>query len=250
MDGNFLEIFFDIQADLPRQGPGDDDSTREALKSCDLPAKANILDIGCGPGAQTMVVAEQLPEATITAVDFHAPYLKQLEKRAQAAGYAKRITTCEGDMNALPFAAESFDLIIAEGSAYIMGFANALKSWKTLLAPRGYIAVSELVWLTKVAPVEVTAFFNKEYPAMTMPENIIPIFDKLGYKLLRHFTLPDKAWWNEYYTPLAKRLDRLEEKYADSKVGRNAIEMTRLEQDMRKRFGRSYAYEFFIAEKR
>ena len=249
MNEHFLEVLFDVQSGLPRQGPGDDDSTRKALQLCDLPAKAKVLDIGCGPGAQTMVVAEQLPEAKITAVDFHAPYLKQLEERVQAAGYADRITVHEGDMMALPFAAESFDLIIAEGSAYIMGFTNALKSWNPLLKTGGYIAVTELVWLIQTPPEEAAAFFKEVYPAMTTPENITQAFQDAGYQLLKHFTIPDKGWWDEYYTPLTKRLDQLEGKYADDETGRTIIHMTRQEQDIRKRFGESYGYEFFVAKK-
>ena len=249
MDKHFLEVFFDIQSGLPRQGPGDNDSTRRALELCDLPANANVLDIGCGPGAQTMAVAKELPQATLKAVDFHTPYLKELDQRAQESGFAGRITTLEADMNALSFAKDSFDLIIAEGSAYIMGFANALKSWNPLLKTGGHIAVTELVWLTQTPPKEAAAFFNKEYPAMTTPENIIPIFKESGYKLIDHFTIPDKGWWDEYYTPLAGRLNNLEEKYENDDPGRNIIQMTRLEIDIRKRFGKSYGYEFFIAKK-
>ena len=249
MNEHFLEVFFDVQSDLPRQGPGDDSSTRIALQLCNLPTRAHVLDIGCGPGAQTLVVAEQLPEATITAVDFHMPYLKQLEERAHAAGYAERIITYERDMNKLPFNDESFNLIIAEGSAYIMGFANALKSWNSLLKTGGYIAVTELVWLTLTPPKEAAAFFIEEYPDMTTPDNILPIFEEAEYQLLKHFTIPNKGWWDEYYTPLSKRLDQLEEKYANDETGRSVIQMTRKELDIRKRFGESYGYEYFVAKK-
>lgn len=248
MDKHFLEILFDVHSGLPRQGPGDDDSTREALKACNLPVNADILDIGCGPGAQTMVVAEQLPGASIIAIDFHAPYLEQLEGSAQAAGYADRITTYHGDMNQLPFSPDSFDLIIAEGSAYIIGFVNALKSWKPLLRKNGYIAVTELVWLTVTPPEEAVAFFNKEYPAMTTPEKIITVFQETGYKPFKHFTIPDKGWWDEYYTPLAERLDLMEKKYADDETGQTVIQITRQEIDIRKRLGENYGYEYFIAQ--
>ena len=84
---------------------------------------------------------------------------------------------------------------------------------------------------------------------MTTPENITQAFQDAGYQLLKHFTIPDKGWWDEYYTPLTKRLDQLEGKYADDETGRTIIHMTRQEQDMRKRFGESYGYEFFVAKK-
>ena len=69
-DTNVLDVFFDVQSDLPRQGPGDDASTRRALTSCTaLAAAPRVLDVGCGPGAQTLALAALLPAARITAID-------------------------------------------------------------------------------------------------------------------------------------------------------------------------------------
>ena len=67
-----MDVFFDVQSDLPRQGPGDDGCTRRALALCyPLPDAPRVLDIGCGPGAQTLVLARELRRATITAIDVH-----------------------------------------------------------------------------------------------------------------------------------------------------------------------------------
>ena len=39
-----------------------------------------------------------------------------------------------------------YDLVWAEGSAYSIGFENALALWRTLLRPGGCLVVTELVW--------------------------------------------------------------------------------------------------------
>ncbi len=50
-----MELFFEIHSGLPREGPGDDASTRKAFSMVpSLPASPLILDIGCGPGMQTL----------------------------------------------------------------------------------------------------------------------------------------------------------------------------------------------------
>jgi ubiquinone/menaquinone biosynthesis C-methylase UbiE len=50
-----MNIFFEIHKDLPREGPGDNESTRKAFSMLvDLPAEPDILDIACGPGMQTI----------------------------------------------------------------------------------------------------------------------------------------------------------------------------------------------------
>ena len=49
-----MRFFFEIHQGLPREGPGDFDSTRRALALLGgLPERPRILDIGCGPGMQT-----------------------------------------------------------------------------------------------------------------------------------------------------------------------------------------------------
>ena len=125
MTDELMEVFFDIQSDLPRQGPGDRDSTRRALALCNpLPPAPRVLDIGCGPGAQTLVLAEKLQDATITAIDVHQPYLEELQARAVGAGVSGRVAAQKMPMEAMTFSPETFDLIWAEGSAYINAAAT------------------------------------------------------------------------------------------------------------------------------
>ena len=71
-----MDCFMALYGTLPRAGPGDDASTAKAYGMCDgLPAKPRILDIGCGPGAQTLALA-RLSEGTILALDL-MPHLQK-----------------------------------------------------------------------------------------------------------------------------------------------------------------------------
>ncbi len=244
-DSRLFDIFLEIQRGLPRQGPGNDACTLQALALCDkLPDEPDILDIGCGPGMQTVVLA-QATNGTITAVDLQQEYLDQLDNRTQAAGVADRVETLVGEMQDLPFPTESFDLIWSEGAAYIMGFGNAVSEWMRMLKPGGYLAVSELVWLKYDPPEEVRTFFGEEYPDMTDVESRAEIFRENDYDLLGHFTLPDDAWWDHYYTPLLARIPALSTQFTNDAEALGVLDMTRNEIDMRRRFGEWYGYEFF-----
>jgi ubiquinone/menaquinone biosynthesis C-methylase UbiE len=248
-ESRLFEVFLDVQGGLPRQGPGCDVSTLRALSLCSpLPAEPSVLDIGCGPGMQTMALAKAL-RGSIIAVDCHQEYLDQLTRRAAEAGAASPIRAVQGDMRQLPLAPGSFDLIWSEGAAYIMGFREALAAWKHLLKPAGALAVSELVWLRPDPPDEVRRFFESEYPAMTDPLTIRDWFQQCGYELRGHFTLPDDAWWQHYYTPLEAKLPSLSQKYAEDEQALGVIEMTRREIDMRRRYGQWYGYEFFVGRR-
>ena len=250
MDSHLIEVFFDLQSGLPRQGPGDEQSTRAALALCaGLPAKPSVLDIGCGPGAQTIVLAQALPGASITAIDNHLPYLEELDSRARATDLGDRIVTEQSDMGALPYEPASFDLIWAEGSAYIIGIADALTGWRPLLKPGAYLAFTELVWLTSSPPAEAAEFFGNEYPAMTTSQAIAELVVEHGYELAGRFTIPDSAWWDDYYTPLSEKFPQLLEKYASDETGLAVVEMAREEQRIRRDFGLSYGYEFFVARR-
>ena len=248
MDENarLFEIFLKVQRGLPRQGPGCDESTLKALSLCPrLPEKPAILDIGCGPGMQTIALAKAV-NGQITAVDNQQEYLNQVTERAATEGVAERVKVFAADMRKLPFPPESFDVVWSEGAAYIMGFKSALANWKRLLKPGGCFAVSELVWLHPDPPTELHEFFTAEYPAMTDTATITNTIRDCGYDLLGHFTLPDAAWWQHYYGPLEAKLPSLSDRYAGDQQALGVIEMTRREIDIRRRFGTWYGYVFFV----
>jgi cyclopropane fatty-acyl-phospholipid synthase-like methyltransferase len=108
-------LFFELHSSLPREGPGDDATTRSVLLSLGLPQAPKVLDIGCRPGAQTLVLARD-SGGTVTAVDVHQPFLDELERRAVNAGLDGRIRTCRATMSDFPSADEAFDLIWRRGS--------------------------------------------------------------------------------------------------------------------------------------
>ena len=153
-------------------------------------------------------------------------------------------------MSALPVPAESYDLIWAEGSAYIMGFEKAFADLAPFSQPGGCIAVSELVWLQPDPPSRGGArFFGEAYPAMSDVETNLGKIGERGYEILGHFTLPDRAWWQHYYTPLEAKAAALRQKYAGDAAALGVVEITEREIDLRHRFADSYGYEFFVARK-
>jgi ubiquinone/menaquinone biosynthesis C-methylase UbiE len=153
-------FFFTIFEGLPRQGPGLDECTTRTFHTIpDLPKNARILDIGCGSGMQTLMLARLCPGAVITASDIHQPFLDDVNERAKKAGLDGRITTMRASMDDLSFPAGSFELTSAEGSVFIMGFQKALIPWKRFLTPRGYIALSDIVWYTHTPTEECRQYF-------------------------------------------------------------------------------------------
>jgi hypothetical protein len=130
-----------------------------------------------------------------------------------------------------------------------MGIANALNAWRPLLRRDGYLAFTELVWLDENPPAEAAEFFGNEYPAMTSVPAIHDVIQDNGYEVVGDFALPNSAWWDDYYTPLEAKLPALKLKYAGDEEALRIIAASEAEIDIRRRFGRAYGYQFFVARK-
>jgi len=123
---DYMEHFFKVYEQMDRPGPGSTESTLKAFRSIPEPSNIkSILDIGCGNGSASLALADAC-DAQITAIDNHDPFLHSLKQKAKKLGFADQITTVNASMLELPYPDHSFDLLWAEGSAYIMGVEKAL----------------------------------------------------------------------------------------------------------------------------
>ena len=85
------ELFFELFSGLPRQGPGTTSSTRRALSLVPgVEPGTRVLDVGCGTGAPTLVLAHGSP-ARIVAVDNHPPFIDALNREARRLGITDRL---------------------------------------------------------------------------------------------------------------------------------------------------------------
>ncbi|MDB9330541.1 methyltransferase domain-containing protein [Nodularia spumigena CS-591/04] len=249
MNNKQKDIFFQIHQNIPREGPGDSISTKNAfLKLVDLRPHPKIIDIGCGPGFQTLDLAS-LTNGTIIAIDNHPFYVNELKQKVLQQGLSEKITVINADMFALDFPDASFDIIWAEGSIYIIGFENGLKQWKPLLNQRGYLVASELTWLKPNAPNELKEFWHEGYPAMQDIEGNLKIIQNSGYKIIDYFVLPESAWWNHYYQPLEEKLHGLRKHYQDDTEALEVINMEQFEIDLYRKYSEYYSYVFYIVQK-
>jgi SAM-dependent methyltransferase len=229
---------------LPRQGPGSDACTREALRRLGaLPAAPRVLDLGCGSGRSTLVLAETL-RTKVVAVDNHQPFLDQLQAAARQRNLEDLIEVRCADMGAPGMPPGSVDLVWSEGAIYFLGFENGLRLWRPLLAPGGCLAVSECSWLTDHPPAEAAAFFGAGYPGMAGIKENLERARAAGFDLVDHFTLPPAAWWDEYYAPLERRITELAPE-ADPELAA-IISETRQEIELYRRHHERYGYVFYL----
>ncbi len=246
-----LDILYRIHSGLPRQGPGSTECTARAFRHVNLQnMHPLVLDIGCGSGASALVLS-RLTGGTVVAVDNHQPFLVELKERAwalQGPG-RKEVQPLQASMSSLPFLNGSFDLIWSEGAAYLMGFEEALLSWRPLLKREGFLVVSEVTWLECNPPEEIRSYWEANYPAIASDSSHIETIARSGYVLHRSFTLPESTWWN-YYRLLQGKMRKFRREYADDPVAQSVLDEIDEEIGMYENYHGSYGYRMYVMEKR
>jgi SAM-dependent methyltransferase len=108
-----------------------------------FPPGSNVLEAGCGVGAQTVTVARKNPRAHLHSIDISTSSLAAAHERIAAAGLAN-VTLLEADIFRLPFRAASFDhVFICFVLEHLRNPLAALSHLKAMVKPGGTITVIE-----------------------------------------------------------------------------------------------------------
>jgi len=81
----------------------------QAIEVSNLKSDDKVLDVACGPGTLSLLVAERV--ASVHAIDFSEKMLSLLDQKIDDAGL-DYLHTHHGDGQALPYDAESFDAAV------------------------------------------------------------------------------------------------------------------------------------------
>ena len=107
------------------------------------PEGSNVLEAGCGVGAQTVTLAFNSPRALITSIDLSEVSVAEATKVVQAAAI-DNVTLRQADIFHLPFPAESFDhVFLCFVLEHLSQPVEALRALKHVLKPGGTITVIE-----------------------------------------------------------------------------------------------------------
>jgi len=186
-----------------------------------------ILDIGCGSGVPTMELAK-LSDGEIIGIDIDQELLDIFSKKIEQEGLTNRVKAIKCSLLDIKFPDNSFDIIWAEGSITTLGVEKSLEGWNRLLKPSGFLVVHD----------EIKHFFEKRYKVSSC-----------GYKLIEHFSLPEEAWWEEYYSPLEFRIKELYKKYSNDLIALDALKRHQIEIDIVKVSPKSFQSVFCIMQK-
>jgi ubiquinone/menaquinone biosynthesis C-methylase UbiE len=113
------------------------------------------LDVGCGPGQFTILIAERLPGAEIWGIDLAPTMIELAQRHASESSAAGRLHFEVADVAKLPFPDGHFDAVVSSGSIkHWPDQAGALREVHRVLAPGGRILIGEM---NRLAPPEAIA---------------------------------------------------------------------------------------------
>ncbi len=243
------KYFFEAFEGMLRLGPGSENATLEAIKDIPVDTAVKILDIGCGVGTHTFILARTLPNAIITAIDNNPDYIEELNSKAEKFGLGSQVNGLCMSMFEMTFEEESFDYIFAEGAIYIAGFKEGLRDWGKFLKPGGSLICSEISWIVDAPSLEPQEYWGEAYPQIDSVSSKIALAQERGYTCLKTTILSPECWLDNYYTPLQANLEDMKLRYPNNQEAKQVIGIIEQEIAMYKSYGEEYSYVFYHLQK-
>ena len=148
--------FLDMQAAIGvTKHPGGYAATDELLALCHIEEAHKVLNIGCGIGVGSVYIAKRYG-CCVVGIDIADKMIAWSRQRAREEGVADKVVFQVADLLALPFAANSFDLVFCESVLnFVVDKAWAIREFSRVTKPGGYVGINEMFWLGE-APAALT----------------------------------------------------------------------------------------------
>lgn len=179
-----IERFYDLTFKLNGYGK----SLDQYLERHPLPVSENarILDAGCGTGTLTLALLRALKSPVkLTAIDLSSSVISTARKYVNKNNpNQQEVRFAQGNVLALPFADESFDLIVTSGVLEYVPLEEGIRELARVIAPGGYFL--HLPMRPSVATRFLELLFRfKTHP----PEEVADTTDR-HFKLVSHYRFP------------------------------------------------------------
>ena len=125
--------------------PGGRVSTEALLRSAGITPTTRVLDVGCGVGTTAIEIARRYG-ASVTAVDISPLMLERARANVAAAGAADRVAVEQGDILALSYPDDEFDVVIAEAVTMFDDRDRAASELARVCTPGGRVLATEFLW--------------------------------------------------------------------------------------------------------
>ncbi|MFC6769022.1 class I SAM-dependent methyltransferase [Natrinema soli] len=161
-----------------------------------------VLDIGCGTGVISLLLAEL--DHDVTGVDFAPEMLERAREKAERT--SRSADFYRGDAEALAVPDDALELVTARHLLWTLpNPETALEEWRRVVEPGGRILVIEGYW-NHAEPWDEYEAIHDDLPMYDgrPPEELRAVFERHGLREIEHEPLVDPVLWgreprHEYY---------------------------------------------------
>ena len=146
----------------------------------DIQPDHRILEIGFGPGVSTQMASAKASRGFVSGIDHSRTMVQTASQRNADAIRSGRMELKPGEVSALPYPPETFDIAFSLHSIYFWpNPVDCLKEIKRVLKPGGLLAITiqpRDKWKPNVDASIMTLYFGKDLASM---------FSDAGYRNVR-----------------------------------------------------------------
>lgn len=158
-------------------------------------SEGRIVDIGTGPGWLLMKLSEQSSKVQVTGVDISPSMVSKARRNLEKAGLADVIGVKAGNVDALAFVDNSFDIVISTGSIHHWKDPEAgLNEIYRILKSGGYALIYDIVSDT---PKAVLKEAKRQFGRFRMFMLWIHAFEEPFYSMQGFESLPRSTLFKE-----------------------------------------------------
>lgn len=149
-----------------------------AFSHISLAADAQVLDIGCGGGANLERLLQLCPQGRVHGLDYSDVSVRMSRQRCQHAVEAGRCQVQQGDVSQLPYEADSFDAASACETIYFWpDLAHDLTDVLRVLKPGGQFLI-----ICEMSDVKDPLFTNNpDVITVYEPEAVQKLVEEAGF---------------------------------------------------------------------
>jgi ubiquinone/menaquinone biosynthesis C-methylase UbiE len=153
-------LYFDLQADFGiTKHMGGRRATRELAKLCHVHQDSYVLEVGCGIGSTSCLLASEYG-CQVLAVDLSERMVAHAAERVKKRGIHTCVECKVADAQQLPFEEAQFDAVIDESvTAFVVDKKNAISEYIRVSKQGGYIGLNEVAWI-KTPPPDLAQYIT------------------------------------------------------------------------------------------
>ena len=178
-----IEGFYDLTFKLNGYGR----SLDQYFEAHPLPVfpGCSVLDAGCGTGTLTLALLRTLTiPVKLTALDLSASSMSTAKKYVDKKQSQQPVRFAQGNVLALPFADEAFDLVLTSGVLEYLPLDEGLSELARVIAPGGHLLHLPM------RPTPITTLLEMLFRFKTHPpEEVAETTDKY-FQVVSHYRFP------------------------------------------------------------